>query len=61
MVLRMEHLETDLRELLGLDLAVPPTNVTDRDRAYWRAYDVGTRALVGTAHEEDLERFGYRF
>jgi hypothetical protein len=60
-VLRMEHLERDLHELLGLDLVVPPTNVTDRDRAYWRAYDISTRALVGAAHAEDLERFGYRF
>ena len=60
-VLRMEHLEQDLRDLLDLDLQVPPTNVTDRDRAYWRAYDVRTRALVGAAHAEDLERFAYRF
>lgn len=60
-VLRMEHLERDLRELVGLELAVPPTNVTDRGRAYWRSYDVTTRRLVETAHAADLERFAYRF
>ena len=60
-VLRMEHLEQDLHELLGLDLLVPPTNVTDRGRAYWRSYGVHTRRLVTEAHAEDLERFGYRF
>ncbi|GAB4064998.1 hypothetical protein GCM10028777_13210 [Angustibacter speluncae] len=60
-VLRMEHLEHDLRELTGLDLRVPATNVTDRDRAYWQAYGVAERALVQQAHADDLERFGYRF
>lgn len=60
-VLRMEHLESDVRELLGLDLAVPPTNVTDRERAYWRSYSVASRRLVATAHADDLERFDYAF
>lgn len=60
-VLRMEHLEADLRDLAGLDLAVPPTNVTDRERAYWQAYDVTSRRLVETAHAADLELFGYAF
>lgn len=60
-VLRMEHLESDLRELVGLDIAVAATNVTDRERAYWRSYDVPSRALVETTHAEDLERFGYAF
>jgi hypothetical protein len=60
-VLRMETLEDDLRDLVGLDLAVPATNVTERDRAYWRHYSVAGRALVERAHAEDLERFGYRF
>ena len=60
-VLRMECLESDVRELLDLELAVPPTNVTDRERAYWRSYSVGSRRLVETAHAEDLERFGYAF
>lgn len=60
-VLRMEHLETDLRDLVGLDLTVPPTNVTDRERAYWQAYDVTSRRLVETAHAADLELFGYAF
>lgn len=60
-VLRMEHLETDVRDLLDLDLAVPPTNVTDRDRAYWRAYDAPSRRLVEQAHAADLARFGYVF
>ncbi|WP_440901071.1 PH domain-containing protein [Actinosynnema sp.] len=60
-VLRMEHLEHDLRELAGLDLAVPATNVTDRERAYWRAYDVGSRRLVEAAHADDLALFGYVF
>lgn len=60
-VLRMEHLEPDTRDLLGLDLAVPPTNVTDRERAYWRSYSVASRRLVETAHADDLERFGYCF
>ena len=60
-VLRMEHLEADVRELLGLDLPVPPTNVTDRERAYWQSYSVASRRLVETAHAEDLERFGYAF
>ncbi len=60
-VLRMEHLEADVRELLGLELPVPPTNVTDRERAYWRSYSVASRRLVATAHAEDLERFGYAF
>ncbi|GAA1904502.1 hypothetical protein GCM10009737_01490 [Nocardioides lentus] len=60
-VLRMEHLETDLRELCGLDLAVPATNVTDRGRAYWQAYSVAGRRLVEEAHAADLARFDYRF
>ena len=60
-VLRMEHLESDLAEHLGLELAVPPTNVTDRERAYWRSYSVASRRLVAEAHAEDLERFGYCF
>ncbi|QKE85735.1 hypothetical protein [Arthrobacter sp. NEB 688] len=60
-VLRMEHLEHDLRSLLDLDLTVAPTNVTDRERAYWRAYDATGRALVETAHAADLERFSYAF
>lgn len=60
-VLRMEALEDDLRDLVGLDLAVPATNVTDRDRAYWRHYSVAGRRLVERAHAEDLDRFGYRF
>ena len=58
-VLRMEHLEDDLRDLLGLDLPVPPTNVTDRGRAYWQHYSVEGRRLVEQAHAADLERFGY--
>lgn len=60
-VLRMEHLEEDLRSLLGLELTVAPTNVTDRERAYWRAYDAASRDLVQTAHAADLERFSYAF
>ena len=60
-VLRMERLEADVDELLGLELAVPPTNVTDRERAYWRSYSVASRRMVATAHAEDLERFGYTF
>lgn len=60
-VLRMEHLESDLRELLGIDVVVAATNVTDRDRAYWQAYDVTGRALVEAAHADDLVRFGYSF
>lgn len=60
-VLRMEHLEPDTRELLGLDLTVPATNVTDRERAYWRSYSVASRRLVATAHADDLDRFGYSF
>ena len=60
-VLRMEHLELDVHRLLGLELAVPPTNVTARDRAYWQAYDADSRRLVETTHAEDLERFGYAF
>lgn len=58
-VLRMELLESDLRELLGLDLVVPRTNVTERDRAYWRLYSATARRLVEQAHAADLERFGY--
>jgi hypothetical protein len=60
-VLRMEHLESDIGERLGLELAVPPTNVTDRERAYWRSYSVASRRLVATAHADDLELFGYSF
>ena len=60
-VLRMEHLEHDVRELLGLDLNVARTNVTERERAYWRSYSQVSRHLVETAHAEDLERFGYAF
>ena len=60
-VLRMEHLEADLRERVGLELAVPATNVTDRERAYWRSYSVASRALVEQAHAGDLELFDYRF
>ncbi|MGG5258849.1 hypothetical protein [Phycicoccus avicenniae] len=60
-VLRMEHLEHDIRGLLGIELTVAPTNVTDRERAYWRAYDAASRALVETAHAADLERFRYAF
>lgn len=60
-VLRMEHLERDVTELLGLDLAVARTNVTERERAYWRSYNLASRHLVETAHAEDLHRFGYAF
>lgn len=60
-VLRMEHLELDLRELLGLEVTVPATNVTDRERAYWRAYDVTSRELVEAAHADDLATFAYAF
>ncbi len=60
-VLRMEHLEADLRSLLGLEITVAPTNVTDRERAYWRAYDVTGRQLVQAAHADDLARFAYSF
>lgn len=60
-VLRMEHLEDDVRRLLGLDLAVPATNVTERERAYWRAYTVEGRRLVERTHAADLDRFGYVF
>jgi hypothetical protein len=60
-VLRMEHVESDLAEHLGLELAVQPTNVTDRERAYWRSYSVASRRLVAEAHAGDLERFGYCF
>ena len=58
-VLRMELLEADLRALLGIDLAVPQTNVTERDRAYWRLYSSTARRLVEQAHAADLERFDY--
>ena len=60
-VLRMEHLEGDLRDLCGLRLTVPRTNVTARERAWWRVYDVAGRSLVESAHAEDLRRFGYTF
>jgi hypothetical protein len=60
-VLRMEHLEPDLRELLGLEVTVTATNVTDRERAYWRAYDVTRRELVQAAHADDLVEFAYSF
>ncbi|GAB3658605.1 hypothetical protein GCM10027596_15110 [Nocardioides korecus] len=60
-VLRMEHLEADLLDLLGLDLRVPATNVTERSRAYWRSYSVDGRRLVEQAHAADLVRFGYAF
>ncbi|MCW2866386.1 MAG: hypothetical protein JWR20_574, partial [Marmoricola sp.] len=60
-VLRMEHLEADLLDLLGLAVAVPATNVTARVRAYWQCYSVAGRRLVQEAHAEDLERFGYVF
>ncbi len=60
-ILRMECLEADVRELLGLELAVPPTNVTDRERAWWRSYGVTSRRLVETAYADDLRLFGYAF
>lgn len=60
-VLRMEHLESDLRELLGLEVTVAATNVTDRDQAYWRAYDGTSRELVEAAHADDLAKFAYAF
>ncbi|WP_139984418.1 hypothetical protein [Nocardioides litoris] len=60
-VLRMEAMEADLREHVGLEVAVPATNVTERDRAYWRRYSIAGRRLVERAHAEDLARFDYRF
>lgn len=60
-ILRMESLEADLGELVGLDLAVPRENVTRRDRAYWRHYSSTARSLVAHAHATDLDRFGYGF
>ena len=60
-VLRMEHLESDLREFLGLELTVAAKNVTHRERAYWQAYDVTRRELVEAAHADDLRQFGYSF
>jgi hypothetical protein len=60
-VLGMESVEADLAEALGLHLAVPRENVTERDRAWWRHYSPVARRLVEQAHAADLERFGYRF
>jgi hypothetical protein len=58
-VLRMESLEADLADLLGIRLAVPRRNVTDRDRDWRRHYSPATLAFVAEAHAADLERFGY--
>jgi hypothetical protein len=60
-VLRMEALAADLEALVGLAVAVPRDNVTERDRAYWRHYGAEARHRVEVAHAVDLARFGYRF
>lgn len=60
-ILRMEAMEADLAAQLGLALQVPPDNVTERDRAYWRHYSPAARRLVADAHAADLDRFAYAF
>lgn len=60
-ILRMEAMEADLADQVGLALPVPPTNVTERDRAYWRHYSPAARRLVADAHAADLDRFAYAF
>lgn len=64
-VLRMEHVDGDLRSVLGsaaLDgMHVPHLNETGGHRPYEQWYDDASRALVATVHEPDLSRFGYAF
>jgi len=49
-----------ISERLGLDVELPHENATQH-RDYRTYYDDRTRALVGEAFAEDIERFGYDF
>lgn len=63
MVLRFETLEADvvrLSELLGVTLALPHENRSERG-AYRDRYDAEGRAAVARHFARDIERFGYAF
>ena len=60
-VLRMEHMNHDLGQLLGVEVDVPRVNVTRDDRPYWQLYSAASRRIVERVHAPDLQRFGYRF
>ena len=61
-VVRMEHLDTDLQASLGdLGHGVPHLNSTSRATCYWQLYGAGGRRAVAAVHEADLQRFGYAF
>lgn len=67
-VLRMEDLGSQLRPLLeslGLpsvsERSIPHSNDRARGEGHAGYYDDATRALVGSQHRGEIERFGYRF
>lgn len=60
-VVRMEHLDHDLQEHAGLDLAVDHLNRTEERRPYWQYYDRASREAVAAVYAPTLDRFGYCF
>ena len=62
-VVRMEHLEDDLRRagLLGATGVVEHRNASTGRPDYRSDYSPSGRSLVADVHRPDLERFGYAF
>ena len=61
LVIRMEQMNDDLGDLLGVEVDVPRVNVTRDERPYWQLYSAASRRMVERVHAPDLELFGYRF
>ena len=61
-ILRYEHLEAELEQLLPEhSIALPRWNTTPHKRDYRKYYDAGTRSLVEEHYTPEMQRFGYRF
>jgi hypothetical protein len=65
-VMRFERLQSDFDEVLRraairVELQIPMTNVTNRERDYRPYYSRKSRRIVEYAFADDLARFKYRF
>ncbi len=62
-VLRFEHLQTDLNGLFGHEVPIPRVNVgpVRKERHYSQFYDDATRDHVATVYAEEIEKYGYEF
>ena len=63
--LRLEYLNNDVQILerkLGFKLGIMPhDNKSQRDESYSNYYDDESRCIIGTAFEQDINKFGYEF